>query len=258
MSKRRALAIWVPAAIAALALHLGGVGLVYANLPADDDEDVGAPAFEVGLDLLSPRTEATDLPPGPESDASAASPAQVEQKEKVEETALPQEKPAEAEDPDRIVAETAPKKPSEEEQQVAAIETNASTESAATEATAPAPIEGAREAPVATAPVQGTGVSAQRVRVTWQKKLMAHLQRFKRYPSGGVPRSARIEVGFKLDRLGHVVSAEIRQGSGDPAFDQAALSMLHRADPVPPPPPLVADEGLSFTLPVVYRVKGKS
>jgi hypothetical protein len=34
--------------------------------------------------------------------------------------------------------------------------------------------------------------------------------------------------------------------------------MLKRADPVPPPPPLVADEGLSFTLPVNFRVKGKS
>jgi TonB family protein len=55
-----------------------------------------------------------------------------------------------------------------------------------------------------------------------------------------------------------VVAAEIRRGSGDPAFDQAALAMLHRADPVPPPPPLVADEGLSFTLPLVYRIKGKS
>jgi hypothetical protein len=27
---------------------------------------------------------------------------------------------------------------------------------------------------------------------------------------------------------------------------------------VPPPPPLVADDGLNFTLPVVYRVKSKS
>jgi periplasmic protein TonB len=258
MSKPKALAIWIPAAIGALALHLGGVGLVYANLPTDNEDDLGAPAFEVGLDLLSPRTEATDLPPGPESDASAASPAQVEQKQKVEETALPQEKPVEAEEPDRVVAETAPKEPTREEQQVAAVETNPSTESAATEATAPAPIESAREAPVATAPALGTGASAQRIRVTWQKKLMAHLERFKRYPSGRMPRSTRIEVGFTLDRLGHVVAAEIRQGSGDPAFDQAALAMLRRADPVPPPPPLVADEGLSFTLPVVYRIKGKS
>jgi TonB family protein len=258
MSKRKTLAIWIPAAIGAVALHLACVGLVYANLPQEDADDLGAPAFEVGLDLLSPRTEATDLPPGPESDASAAAPAQVEQKEKEEETALPQEKPTEAEEPDRIVAETAPKKPTEEEQKVAALETNASTESAASEATAPAPIENAREAPVTAAPAPGTGASAQRIRVTWQKKLMAHLERFKRYPSTGMPRSTRIEVGFTLDRLGHVVSAEIRQGSGDPAFDQAALAMLRRADPVPPPPPLVADDGLSFTLPVVYRIKGKS
>jgi periplasmic protein TonB len=252
------LAIWVPAAIGAVALHLGGIGLVYANLPQEDAGDLGAPAFEIGLDLLSPRVDATDLPPGPESDASAASPAQIEQKQKVEKTALPQENPAEAEEPDRIVAETTPKKPTEEEQKVAAVETNASAESAASEATAPVPIENAREAPVATAPALGTGAGAQRLRVTWQRKLMAHLERFKRYPSTGVPRSTRIEVGFTLDRVGHVVSAEIRQGSGDAAFDQAALAMLRRADPVPPPPPLVADEGLNFTLPVVYRIKGKS
>jgi protein TonB len=258
MSRRNALAIWLPAAIGAVALHLACVGLVYANLPQEDADDLGAPAFEIGLDLLSPRSEATDLPPGPESDASAASPAQMEEKEKVEETQFPQEKPTEAEEPDRVVVETAPKKPPEEEQKVAAVGTNASVESTATEATAPVPIENAREAPVTAAPAPGTGASAQRIRVTWQKKLMAHLERFKRYPSASVPRSARIEVGFTLDRLGHVVSANIRQGSGDPAFDQAALSMLRRADPVPPPPPLVADDGLNFTLPVVYRVKGKS
>ena len=34
--------------------------------------------------------------------------------------------------------------------------------------------------------------------------------------------------------------------------------MVGRSDPVPPPPPLVADEGLSFTLPVIFKVKGKS
>ena len=34
--------------------------------------------------------------------------------------------------------------------------------------------------------------------------------------------------------------------------------MLKRADPVPQPPPLVADEGLSFTLPVIFRVNEKS
>ncbi|WP_245313116.1 energy transducer TonB family protein, partial [Bradyrhizobium macuxiense] len=57
--------------------------------------------------------------------------------------------------------------------------------------------------------------------------------------------------------LGHVLDMAIEKGSGDAAFDQAALAMIKRSDPVPKPPPLVADEGLKFTLPVVFRVKGK-
>ncbi len=71
-------------------------------------------------------------------------------------------------------------------------------------------------------------------------------------------KSAEIVVSFALDRLGHVLSMSVVKGSGDSAFDQAALSMIKRSDPVPQPPPLVADEGLTFTLPVIFRVKGKS
>ncbi len=31
--------------------------------------------------------------------------------------------------------------------------------------------------------------------------------------------------------------------------------MMKRADPVPAPPPLVADEGLTFTMPVDFRAR---
>jgi TonB family protein len=58
--------------------------------------------------------------------------------------------------------------------------------------------------------------------------------------------------------MGHVLSTSIVKGSGDKAFDEAALAMVRHADPVPQPPPLVADEGLNFTLPVIFKVKGKS
>ena len=46
--------------------------------------------------------------------------------------------------------------------------------------------------------------------------------------------------------MGHVLSTSIVKGSGDAAFDEAALAMVRKSDPVPPPPPAVADEGLSF------------
>jgi TonB family protein len=58
--------------------------------------------------------------------------------------------------------------------------------------------------------------------------------------------------------MGHVLSSSIIKGSGDKAFDEAALAMVRKSDPVPPPPPRVADEGLSFTLPVIFKVKGRS
>jgi TonB family protein len=87
---------------------------------------------------------------------------------------------------------------------------------------------------------------------------MAHLDKHKRYPVERAQKSAEIVVGFELDRMGHVLSTHIVRGSGDPAFDEAALAMIKRSDPVPPPPPLLADEGLSFTLPVIFKVKGRS
>src|SRR5258708_26175421 len=86
--------LWIFAGLGALALHLGGGGLAVAHLRAIDlDESLGAPAIEIGLELMSPRLEATDLPPGPDTDASVASPALPEQKAEVKETELPKDVP---------------------------------------------------------------------------------------------------------------------------------------------------------------------
>jgi TonB family protein len=251
--------LWVMAAIAALALHIGGAALALAQLVTDDpDDSLGAPAIEIGLELSSPRQEPTDLPPGPESDASVATPALAEQKAEPKETELPKDTPTETEDPDRVVTPNEAKKPVEDDTKVATVQTQASQESAAAEATATPSLDTAPVGPRSVAPAQGAGDSARRVRATWQKQLMAHLDKHKRYPAERAQKSAEIVVGFVLDRMGHVLSTSIVKGSGDSAFDEAAVSMVKRSDPVPPPPPLVADEGLSFTLPVVFKVKGKS
>jgi TonB family protein len=250
--------LWTFAAVVAIAIHLGCVALAMAHLQSDDaDEDLGAPAIEIGLEMASPHREATDLPPGPDTDASMASPALAEQKAEVKETDLPKDTPTETEDPDRVVTENDSKKPVEDQQEKAAVQTAASQESVAAEATAMPSVEHAQESEKSVAPQQGTGESARRIRATWQKELIAHLDKHKRYPHERTQKSAEIVVNFTLDRVGHVISATVVKGSGDPVFDEAALAMIHRSDPVPPPPPLVADEGLSFTLPVIFRVKGK-
>ena len=251
--------LWILAGLAALALHVGGGALAIAHLKGDDpDEAVGAPAIEIGLEMTSPHLEPTDLPPGPDTDASVASPALAEQKAELKETELPKDVPTETDDPDRVVTPDDSNKPKDDDSKVAAVQTSASTESVAAEATATPSSEAIQQGPRSVAPAQGTGESARRVRATWQKELIAHLDRHKRYPAKRSEKSAEILVSFALDRMGHVLSTSIVKGSGDAAFDEAALAMIRRSDPVPQPPPVVADEGLNFTLPVIFRVKNKS
>ncbi len=250
--------LWILAAVGALALHIGGAALAIAHLRTDDvDDSLGAPAIEIGLEMMSPHLEPTDLPPGPDADASVASPALAEQKAEVKETELPKDVPTETEDPDRAVTPDDQKKPKEDDAKLAAAQTSASTESVAAEATATPSSEAIQQGPSSVAPAQGTGESARRMRATWQKELIAHLDKHKRYPAERQQKTAEIIVSFVLDRTGHVLSTSIAKGSGDTAFDEAALAMIKRSDPVPQPPPLVADEGLNFTLPVIFRVKGK-
>ena len=251
--------LWIFAGVCALVLHVGGAALAISHLQTEEADDaLGANAIEVGIELASVRHEATDLPAGPDTDASMASPQLAEQKAEVKETDLPKDTPTEAEDPDRVVTPNESKKPKEDDPKVAAVATAASTESVAAEATATPSSEAIPEGPRSIAPAIGTGETARRVRATWQKELIAHLDKHKRYPSERSQKAAEIYVRFTLDRFGHVLSTAIEKSSGDTAFDEAALAMVRRSDPVPQPPPLVADEGLSFTLPVIFRVKGKS
>jgi TonB family protein len=249
--------LWIFAALGAVALHVGGGALAVAHLRSvEPDDTFGTPAIEIGLEMTSPHLEATDLPPGPDVEASVASPALAEQKAEVKETELPKDVPTESDDPDRVVTPNVANKPKEDDSKIAEVQTSASIESVAAEATSTPSSEAIPEGTRSVAPAQGTGASAKRLRATWQKELIAHLDRHKRYPSDRSQKSVEIVVSFVLDRMGHVLSTSIVKGSGDAVFDNAALAMVRRSDPVPQPPPAVADEGLNFTLPVIFKVKG--
>lgn len=244
--------LWGLAAAVAVFLHLSGFAAALIAFDSEaDDAATGAPAIEISLAPAAPRVDdAPDLPPGPSADeAAAAAPAVASSQTKDSDD--PKIARAEAEDAEYSHAEKHEKPVDNPAKQQATPVV--SSESAASEATAPPKSEVAQEAPKPLAPAPGADAAARAVKLTWQKALMAHLNRNKRYPGGASRRSAEVAVAFTLDRLGHVVSSNVKRSSGDRAFDEAALAMMKRADPVPPPPPVMADDGLTFEVPVMFR-----
>jgi periplasmic protein TonB len=248
--------LWACAAIVALALHLGGAVLAVAHLRTDPDEgELGATAFEIGL-FSSPHVEQNDLPPGPDTDPSAASPQLNEQKAEVKQTDLPKEKPQEAEDPDRIVTQNESNKEKEDDPKVAAVATAASTESVAQEATSRQMLdENAPEAEKAKAPNLGIGKDKGKLTADWGRQISAYFELHKRYPKVKKNKSASVKVSLTLNRLGNVVQVGVLESSGDAAFDEAAIAMIRRSDPVPRPPAELTDDTFSYTLNVNFNEK---
>lgn len=247
--------VWLFASLVAVSLHLSVAAFAYNRMQEEDFDDLGAPGIEIGLELMSPQTPVTDLPPGPDSEASVSAVAMQQQEAAVNDTELPKETPVESENPDRLVTIEKNQKPAEEEKEVKQEQTEASEQSVAQEAMAMPSVQAAVEAPTAVTIDQGTGESRQRIRATWQKELIAHFDKHKKYPTDRSGKAAKIVIAFQLDRMGRIVDVSIANSSGDESFDAAALAMVKRANPVPPPPPLVADEGLAFSLPVMFRLR---
>jgi periplasmic protein TonB len=246
--------LWGLAAAAALSLHVAGAALALAHLSPDDGSDgLGSNVAEIGVELTSPSAEETELPPGPDADASVASPALAEQKAEVKPTDLPKETPKESEDPDRVVTQNEQKKPTDDDPKVETVQTAASQESVAQEASARQHIEGAREANAAAAPNIGIGKDNQRLAAAWGQQISAYFELHKRYPKTEKFKAAKVTLSMVINRLGHVLSVEVAGTSGDPLFDEAALDMVRRSDPVPRPPATLTDDTFSRSIDVHFR-----
>jgi len=114
----------------------------------------------------------------------------------------------------------------------------------------PAAVAPARR-PAAPAPGRVSQPSPAAI-ASWQRLLVAQLERNKRYPpgAGGVEGTARL--AFRLDRHGRVMTSRLAQSSGSAALDQETLALVHRAQPFPAPPADIPDNQLSFVVPIRY------
>ncbi len=85
----------------------------------------------------------------------------------------------------------------------------------------------------------------------WKARVVAHLERRKRYPAAARARGEEgtVLVAFRIDSGGRVLSASLARSSGHSALDEAALAMVTRASPVPAPP---EGTGTTLTAPVRF------
>jgi TonB family protein len=135
--------------------------------------------------------------------------------------------------------------------------------------TAPAPevVIETRTSPVAVQPPPGapapqtpsagvTGKAVGEARQAFLARLLARLNRFKRYPPQA--RKAHIEgvvmLHFVMDANGNVRTAEIAKSSGRPLLDKEALALIRRAQPLPALPAGFPGNVLDAEVPIVFSL----
>lgn len=86
--------------------------------------------------------------------------------------------------------------------------------------------------------------------------LMRQLNRHKTYPAElkKTKTEGRVVLQFSLDRSGRLTAASVKQSSGHPELDRAALEMLARANPLPAIPDFMARDELALAIPVEYSL----
>jgi periplasmic protein TonB len=114
----------------------------------------------------------------------------------------------------------------------------------------PAVAVAAPAAPVPAVPTPSPG------EITWQDRVLAHLEDHKRYPRDAQTRrqEGTASVRFVMDRRGDVLSVELRRSAGSPLLDAEAVALIRRAQPLPRPPDDVAGETLRLTVPIEFTI----
>ncbi len=247
--------LWILAAVAALALHLGGAALALANLRADDgDEGLGAAGAEFAVEMASPDAQESELPPGPtDSTAQEERPELPQQKAETKETELPQDRPQQVEDADRIVTENKTKKEQDDDPKVAAVETPAMEAAQKSIDMARQTFEDAtQEAEKALAPVVGIGKDILKLTTDWNRKISAHLKLHQINPEGKENSNQKVRVSFSINRRGNVLAVDVVQSSGDAAYDAAAIAMVRKSDPFEPPPAALTEDRFDRTVEISF------
>jgi periplasmic protein TonB len=230
-SARRDALHWAICFAVAVALHGAAAVALLHHALSDSGFDAGAPVVLIELPeapaaFATPPTELAPGPTEPETEQTPPPKEETKPPEEVAEVALPVPEPPKPEPP-------AEEKP-------------------------PTAVPSVAMAPTISAPpVAGAAIEPSAAIRRWESGLVAHIERFKRYPAEARARGARglARVAFTIDRDGWVRESRILETSGSPELDRECLAMLARAQPLPKPPREVQTSELSFVVPVRFNIR---
>lgn len=267
--------LWIGAGLLILGVHVGAAAWLLREPPIvpADDQPPAAIMIELADEAEAELTEMNDITPdrqvAQESTASIAQDALDEPpEEEIEEIAEPEE-PVEEEVPEEAtteplekvevplpVAQPRPpekKKPEKKEKPKKKPVPQKSAASAASKAAIEAQVQ-VKQSNRTAARQTASGVNVSASPARWQARLMAHLEKRKRYPPGARSRGERgiVYVRFTIDDAGNVLSASLARSSGFSELDGEVLSLVRRASPVPAPPPGAKK---TITAPVRFSVR---
>ncbi|MDY0881573.1 energy transducer TonB [Dongia soli] len=98
--------------------------------------------------------------------------------------------------------------------------------------------------------------AAMEAQKNWESQVSAHLISFKRSPRMRHHRPMTAYIDVAIDRQGQILSRAVAQSSGDHRLDDAALALVDRANPLPPPPAEYDETRLhAIKLPIVFMPK---
>lgn len=253
MSLRRRLPLWTGSLLVVLGVHAGVAfwSLYWKPAPLQLE---AAPAAALLIELApapapAPAAPAAPLPP-PEPLRAPEPPPQPRVIEAPRPTLAlpPPPKPQPRPQPRPEPRPEPPPRPSEALAQPTAAEPRS------------APVSRTAVASAASrAPAQpGAQSGNPQLQASWQSRLLAHLDRYKRYPDDARRRNQEgvVKLRFVVDARGQVLSFALAERSGSPALDRATLQMIRRAQPLPAPPAELLQNGrLEVVAPFVYSLQ---
>ena len=250
---------WAACFLLALGFHGAGAAALLARWSSDDDLVANAPVITIDLAPLavSPTTTPTDAPPdqveSKQQDDPDPQPEKPTEETKVEPEPVPEKPPEKVEippdpTPQPELAVLPPPKPVEKPKEKKEKPKHKTASLAA------APTAAEQRADRAAAPTPGANGNPNAV-PNWVSQLSAQLERHKRYPSDARGEHGVVQLAFSVDRSGGVHNAHVTRSSGSSALDQAALSLVARAAPLPPPPPEKPGAQIAISVPIRYNTR---